>query len=110
MDDSKKPPSKGRGSLLLQMMKESKLERLHHSLETPSCSSTEQTRSFETASPQSSFTSSANAGVGAGRGRGQLTSLLKSMSLSSSGSESRGPTQLQPMGRGSFLGSRERPE
>lgn len=110
MDNSKKPPSKGRGSLLLQMMKEAKSEKLQHSLETPSCSS-EQTKSFETPSPQSSFTSSANAGGGAGRGRGQLSSLLKSMSLSSSSeSESRGPMQLQAVGRGSLLSSKDRPE
>lgn len=110
MDDDKKPVPKGRGSLLLQMMKEktqaeraARAEALHHSLETPSFSSTDPTKSFETCSPQSSFTSSASVS----RGRGQLTSMIKSMSMSS-GSESRGPPQA--MGRGSLLGLTKRPE
>lgn len=102
MDDNKKPVGKGRGSLLLQMMKEKTLaerarsEALSHSVETPSFSSSEQTRSFEAS--QSSFASS----VSAGRGRAQLPSLLKSMSISK-GLESRGPTQA--MGRASLLSS-----
>ncbi|XP_029162775.1 piwi-like protein Ago3 [Nylanderia fulva] len=110
-EDKKQVRSKGRGSLLLQLMKESKK---HHSLETPSDSSMEPTRSFET--PQSSFTSSASAsasasaGAGAGRGRGQLTSLLRSMNISSSDSDSKGPMQPQVAGRGTFLGLREKPE
>ncbi|XP_029662473.1 piwi-like protein Ago3 [Formica exsecta] len=102
MDDNKKSVGKGRGSLLLQMMKEKTLaerarsEALSHSVETPSFSSSEPTRSFEAS--QSSFASS----VSAGRGRAQLPSLLKSMSISK-GLESRGPTQA--MGRASLLSS-----
>lgn len=100
MDDKKSVPGKGRGSLLLQMMKEktqaerARPEALSHSVETPSCSSSEQTRSFEVS--QSSFASSTSVG----RGRAQLCSLLK-MSMGH-GSESRGPTQA--MGRASLLG------
>ncbi|GAB1865325.1 Piwi-like protein 1 [Camponotus japonicus] len=102
MDDKKSIPGKGRGSLLLQMMKETtKAERarsqaLSHSVETPSCSSSEPTRSFEAS--QSSFALSTSAG----RGRGQLSSLLKSMQM---GSESI-PTQA--MGRASLLGLSKR--
>ncbi|KMQ96034.1 piwi-like protein 1-like protein, partial [Lasius niger] len=110
MDDDKKSVPKGRGSLLLQMMKEktqaeraARAEALHHSLETPSFSSTDPTKSFETCSPQSSFASSA----GVSHGRGQLTSMIKSMSMSS-GSGSRGPPQA--MGRGSLLGLTKRPD
>lgn len=102
MDDNKKSNGKGRGSLLLQMMKEktqaerARSEALSHSVETPSFSSSEQTRSFEAS--QSSFASS----VSVGRGRAQLPSLLKSMSISK-GLETRGPTQA--MGRASLLSS-----
>jgi len=102
MDNKKSIPGKGRGSLLLQMMKETtkaeraRSEALSHSVETPSCSSSEPTRSFEAS--QSSFASSTSAG----RGRGQLSSLLKSMQM---GSESI-PTQA--MGRASLLGLSKR--
>lgn len=103
MDDKKSIPGKGRGSLLLQMMKETtkaeraRSETLSHSVETPSCSSSEPTRSFEAS--QSSFASSTSAG----RGRGQLSSLLK-MHMGS-GPES---ISIQPMGRASLLGLSKR--
>lgn len=87
MDSNRKPSGKGRGSFLLEMMKQkAQSEAMSHSVETSSVSATEQTsRSSEGYLSQSVASSSSSNG---GRGRAQLVSLLKSMS-SSSDSESR---------------------
>ncbi|XP_072747042.1 piwi-like protein Ago3 isoform X2 [Anoplolepis gracilipes] len=99
MEDNNKPVGRGRGFALRQAMakvqtaEHARSESLSHSVETPSFSSNEQTRSFEVS--QSSFTSALN--ISAGRGRAQLTSMLKSLSMSSelNSSGSRGPTQAK---------------
>jgi len=83
MDPKNKFNGKGRGSFLLEMMRQkaqnSRSQSLSHSVETPSVSSTEQTSrsSEEYSSLQHTFSSSSTSG---GRGRAQLVTLLKSMS------------------------------
>ncbi|XP_012234676.1 piwi-like protein Ago3 [Linepithema humile] len=99
MDKDNKPAPKGRGSFLLEMMKQTQRrhEGLSHSLETPSVSSADQTRTSEEHSSshlQSSFGSSA------GRGRISLD-LLRSMS-STSRSESTDSSSVGA-GRGALL-------
>lgn len=110
--DRDKSVGKGRGSLLLEMMKREQKKQEErsrtanvpsHSLETPSISSAEQSSSFErhvSSQSQSSFTSS---NVNTGRGRAQLVSLIKSQS--SNLPESRGPSTSSggSYGRGFLL-------
>lgn len=98
---NKSKSGKGRGSFLLEMMKQrvqmerSRAEELAHSIGTPSVSSAGQTSaSFEGYSLSQSSSSSG------GRGRAQLA-LLKSMSESSSSSGI-------GHGRGSLLGLAKR--
>lgn len=91
MSDKKQLPlGRGRGSLLLEMMRQKEQEKREqgprHSLETPSQSSLDQTKSFEGRS-QSSLGTPA---ISTGRGRAQLSSLIKSQS-SSGGMESNYP-------------------
>lgn len=103
MDPNRRPPNgKGRGSFLLEMMKQKaqteRSEATSHPVVTPSVL-TEQTGSSEGYLSQSQASSSSSNG---GRGRA-LASLLKSMS-SSSGSETRefsSPTMGH--GRGALL-------
>ncbi|EZA53661.1 hypothetical protein DMN91_008315 [Ooceraea biroi] len=99
MDNSDKFVGKGRGSFLLEMMKQKtkeerlRTEALPHSLETPS-SPSEQISS-EILSTSSSF--------GVGRGRGQLVTAL--MSRSSNVPASKGLLSVGSYGRGSLLSS-----
>ncbi|XP_018396706.1 PREDICTED: piwi-like protein 1 [Cyphomyrmex costatus] len=93
------PTGKGRGSFLLEMMKQrQQMERsqaMSHSIETPSVSSIEPSGSSEGYS--SSLTSSSSGG----RGRA-LSGLLKSMQSSSSGEESRDSSVAIGHGRGNI--------
>lgn len=96
-----KPSGKGRGSFLLEMMRQrAQMERsqaLSHSLETPSVSSAEQTsRSSEEYSSHASSSSG-------GRGRAQISGWLKSLSSSSS-EESRNSSLAIGHGRGALPG------
>lgn len=90
MDPNRNPNGKGRGSFLLEMMKQKaqtdRSQTMSHSVGTPSVSTIEQaSRSSEGYLSQSTASSSSSS---AGRGRAQLVNLLKSMN-SSSDSESR---------------------
>lgn len=100
MDDKKKGTA-GRGSLLAEAMRQREQQHargLSHSLETPTASLTDSTRSSEGHSGSSELQSSFGSGVSTSRGRGQLVSLMRSMG--SSKSESRSPPS--GMGRGSL--------
>lgn len=97
MDSNGKSNGKGRGSFLLEMMKQrAQMERSRgpsHSIGTPSVSSAEQTTGSSEGHCLSQSSSSG------GRGRAQLASLIKSMSESESSSSSG-----VGHGRGSLLG------
>lgn len=104
MDPNKKSNGKGRGSLLLEMMKKAQTERsqgMSHSLETPSVSSDQTSRSSEGLKDLTQSTSGGSS-AGGGRGRAQLVSLLKSMSSSDSDSRDSSAAGAVGHGRGSL--------
>lgn len=109
MDNKKKPAGRGH---LLDMMRQIEGETLRsrglsHSVETPSVSSGDQTRSFEgqSSSELQSSIGTTGSNISVGRGRAQLTSLIRSMS--SAPPESRGPSAAAvsrgAVGRGSLI-------
>jgi len=106
MDKNNKSVSKGRGSSLLEMIKrqaQCRPEGLSHSLETPSVSSSDQTRtSEENSSPH--LQSSSGSSVRHGR---ISLNMLKSMSNIRSESSSTDSSSIG-VGRGALLGLAKR--
>jgi len=86
MDPKSRINGKGRGSFLLEMMRQkaqnNRSQSISHSIETPSVSSTEQTSRSSEEYSSIQHTSSSSSASG-GRGRAQLVTLLKSMSSES---------------------------